>query len=263
MHSLTSLHWWALLLLTTTVAVVAAIGARLVVARTQGDAGDESVRHAGPLMPALGVLFAFLSGFVITTEWTQQSQTESVVQHVASASARLAWASTAPGVQTARIQDSLARDLTATITVDWSELKADRTRDVILTDQFRDLESAVRLSATAPGVATPAGTELLASIDELAAARRDLASSASRNLPTLLFAALAISGLALIANAATLTIRSRRRTMLVISSIVAIVAVDLTVLLVLAAPFRGTQTISPAPIEQVAAQIDAGWFHLQ
>lgn len=262
MHTLTSLPWWLLVVLSLAFSVSVAIAFRKIVRRTQRGSGDDPVRHAGPLMPTLGALFAFLSAFVIATEWSSQSQTESLVQHVASASSRLAWASTAPGADTAAIQSSLQQELSTMVTVGWPALADRRTVDAVATEQFRSLESTVRLSAYSPSVSTPASNELLASIDELAAGRRDLAADAERSLPALLFVALGLSGVALIANAVTLTIRSDRRSTFIVGSIVVLVAIDLAILLVLAAPFRGTLTVSPAPLEHIGQELAGGWFRL-
>lgn len=211
-------------------------------------------------MPTLGALFAFLSAFVIATEWGAQSQAQSVVQHVASAGSRLAWAATAPGAETDAIQQALAAELRTTASTGWSALADERTSDAVATREFRVIETLVRGSAYSTTVSGPAATELLASVDDLAAARRDLAASASRTLPVLLFAALGISGAALITNAVTLTIRSHARSSVVVGSVIVLVALDLSILLALASPFRGTFVVSPRPLQEVVQQIESGWF---
>lgn len=259
---LTGLPSWFVILMSFVAAIGVTILLRVVIRRMQRDDGDDAVRHAGPLMPTLGALFAFLSAFVIAYEWNSQSQAAALVQHVAAASSRLAWASTAPGFDVTAIQSSLHVELVAMSTDGWDALAKDRTDQAMATEQFRQLEQTVRASAYSSGVATPAATELLAAMDDLAASRRELAAMAERSLPSLLFIALGISGFALIANAVTLTIRSHRRTMFVVGSIVVLVAVDLAILLIFAAPFRGTVVTSPAPLEHVAELLEAGWFRL-
>lgn len=262
MTFLTGLQWWVLLAGAVVLAVLAAFGLRSLVQHSQRHTGEDPVRHAGPLMPTLGALFAFLSAFVIATEWTSQSHAEGLVQNLAAASSRLAWAATAPGAETDRIQSALTIELRSTSTTGWVALADGRETDAVATEEFRALESSVRDSAYGPRISSPAASELLASVDELATDRRALAAASEGSLPLLLFAGLGLAGMALIANAVTLTIRSPGRTVAVVGSIVALVAIDLAIVLVLAAPFRGTLDISPTPLQQVATQIDAGWFSL-
>jgi len=124
MTTLTSLDWWALFPLLLFVIATIAVVAHVVIRRFLGHHASRSVSHAAPLMPTLGALFAFLSAFVIATEWTAQSSADSTVAHIASASARLAWASTAPGAETFEIQDALSADLSYTVTTGWTQLQS-------------------------------------------------------------------------------------------------------------------------------------------
>lgn len=263
MYFLTGLQWWSALALGLAFAGVVAVVARFIMHRLQRNSGDDPVRHAGPLMPTLGALFAFLSAFVIATEWGAQSQSQAIVQHVASASSRLAWAATAPGAETAFIQESIAAELRTTADRGWAALGDGRTGDAIASEEFRVLESAVRNGAYSQAVAAPAANELLASTDDMASARRELAANSERTLPILLFLALGVSGIALITNAVTLTIRSHARSTVVVASVILLVGVDLAVVLALASPFRGSFVVSSRPLTIVAQQIEDGWFTVQ
>jgi hypothetical protein len=59
-----------------------------------------------------------------------------------------------------------------------------------------------------PGLATPASSELLTSLDALTNDRRARLAAASRELPVLYVAVLVVAGAALITNATLLTLRS-------------------------------------------------------
>lgn len=259
-RNLTSLEWWVLFPLSLVVIGSIAGLSHLVIRRFLGDHVGRSVIHAGPLMPTLGALFAFLSAFVIATEWTAQSTSEATVARMASASARLAWASTAPGADTAAIQSAIVADLSSTATVGWEDLRDGDEAEMVQNDTYRELQRTVRDSAYAPAVAPAASGELLAAVDDLGAARRDLANEAGRTLPTLLLVVMALSGIALTINAVILVLENAGRSSFVVLSVVLIVALDLALLLVLAAPFRGTLEASPAPLTVVRTEIETGFF---
>lgn len=260
MSRLTGLQWWVIFPLSFLAVGAVAFGSRRIFRAFLRHHSSPSVKHAIPLMPTLGALFAFLSAFVIATEWTAQAQADSVVTRMSSASARLAWAATAPGADTSTIQIALAEDLTVTSTKGWHDLQDGNDTAAIETESFRHLEQVVRASAYSPSVPTPAATELIAAVDDLGAARRELANAATRSLPMVLFVALGLSGIMLTLNAVILTIESPGRSSYVVLSVVLLVAIDLALLLVLAAPFRGSLQTSPAPIESITREIDSGFF---
>ena len=260
MSKITSLEWWVLFPLLLFIVATIAFAAHIVIRRFLGHHASRSVSHAAPLMPTLGALFAFLSAFVIATEWTAQSSADSTVAHIASASARLAWASTAPGADSFQIQSALSTDLSYTVTTGWKQLQTGDEVGLIENDSYRDLQKTVRDSAYSSAVSTPASNELLAAVDDLGATRRDLANAAGRTLPTLLLAVLALSGIILTINSVILVVESPGRSSFVVLSVVLLVAFDLALLLVLAAPFRGTLEASTKPIESVVHEIDSGFF---
>ena len=259
-RNLTSLEWWILFPLSLLIVGSIAAIAHGIIRRFLGAHTERSVIHAGPLMPTLGALFAFLSAFVIATEWTAQSTSEATVASIASASSQLAWASTAPGVDTIAIQASLMVDLEETATTGWERLQNGDETSLLDSDASRDLQRAVRASAYSPAVSPVASAELLSALDDVSEARRDLVNEAGGTLPTLLFGVLALSGLALTVNSVILVLQNPGRSSVVVLSIVVIVALDLALLLVLAAPFRGTLETSPAPLTAVRTEIASGFF---
>ena len=91
-------------------------------------------------------------------------------------------------------------------------------------------------------------------------APRDLTNAAGRTLPTLLLAVLALSGIILAINSVILVVESHGRSSFVVLLVVVLVAFDLALLLVLAAPFRGTLQALPTPVESVVHEIDSGFF---
>jgi len=257
---LTGLPWWILFPIALLFVGCIAILARVASTRLLKDHASQSSTNAGPLMPTLGVLFALLSSFAIAAQWTNQSAAESVVSRMSTSSARLAWASTAPGASTIKIQDALAADLAATAGNGWDQLQ---TGDNILFNEspsYRELQQTVRDSVYSATMSVPASTELLSAVDEVGASRHELADAANRGLPTLLLVVLALSGIALTVNAITLTVASHRRAAFVITSVVILVSLDLALLLVLAAPFRGTLQTSSKPITAVAQRIQEGFY---
>jgi hypothetical protein len=109
-------------------------------------------------------------------------------------------------------------------------------------------------------MSVPAANELLSAVDEVGASRHELTDAASRTLPTSLLLVLALSGIALTINAVILTVASQRRAAYVVSSIVILVSLDLALLVVLAAPFRGTLQSSPEAIQAVVQGIETGFY---
>jgi hypothetical protein len=91
--------------------------------------------------------------------------------------------------------------------------------------------------------------------------RRARLAAASRELPALYVITLAISAIALIANASVLTIRSRWRGALLTSGLVAVIALSMALLFALGTPWRGPITVSGHPIDAVIRDLATGYFH--
>ena len=262
MVMLTTLPWWVLLPLSLVVVFAITMGARRALTHFFGADSGSAVTTAGPLMTGFGALFAFLSAFVIATEWSTQSTADAAVAREAAASARLAWASTAAGIDTGAVQGHLDDYLGRSIVIEWPEMADGTPIAATDNDQWRALEQTTRTQAGRAGVAAPSTSEMLSALDDVASARRERLDLASRGLPIPLFVILGLSGLALCVNAAVLTIPHSPRTSVVVATIVTVVALDLGLVLVLGGPFRGTLTSSPALLEGVQAGIQSGFFQL-
>src|SRR5215471_12025199 len=78
---------------------------------------------AGSLMSALGALFAFLTAFVITSEWSQHREAEHTVGMEADACIRLAWISRSPGCDGAVIRRDLAAYVLSVLEEEWPALR--------------------------------------------------------------------------------------------------------------------------------------------
>ena len=260
MTFLTGLSWWILIPMVFLIVGGIAIIARVVSTRLLKDHASQSSTNASPLMPTLGVLFALLSSFAIAAQWANQSAAESVVSRMSTSSARLAWASTAPGASTIEIQSALAADLTTTADDGWDQLQSGN--DILFNESpsYRELQQTVRDSVYSSSMSVPAASELLSAVDEVGASRHELTDAAGKSLPTLLLLVLALSGIALTVNAVILTVASHRRAAYVVASVVVLVSLDLALLLVLAAPFRGTLQTSPKAIQAVVQRIETGFY---
>jgi hypothetical protein len=104
-------------------------------------------------------------------------------------------------------------------------------------------------------------TELLASLDALTNDRRARLAAASHQLPVLYVIVLVLSGAALIVNATVLTLRSGRRSAILVSGLAAVIALSLALLFALGTPWRGPITVSGQPIDAVVQDLDIGYFH--
>jgi hypothetical protein len=262
MVTLTTWPWWVLLPLSLVVVLALTFGARRVLTHFFGADSGSAVTTAGPLMTGFGALFAFLSAFVIATEWSTQTTADAAVAREAAASARLAWASTAAGVGTDAVQGQLDEYLQRTIEVEWREMGDGARISATESDPWRRLEQTTRIQAGEPAVETADSTEMLSALDDLASARRERLDLSSGALPLPLFMILGLSGLALCVNAAVLTIPHSPRTTVVAATIIVVVALDLGLVLVLGGPFRGTLAASPDLLQGVQDGLRAGFFRL-
>ena len=260
MRRLISLPWWIILPSSLVVVASLSLALRSLVVRIIGGGRDQAASIAAPLMPAFGVLFAFLSGFAITAMWSAHTAAESSVSMEASAATSLAWASTATGADTTRIQDALVTYLDAQIGDEWEALHQPEPQVSAASEHLQALERTVRDSAVTPPVATASASELLTALDQVASHRAERLGAAGRSMPTALFLALVFTGLALCLNALILSLSGSTRARVVSLSIIAVVAVDLAVLLILAGPFTGSQQVSDDALVSVRSQLVDGYF---
>jgi hypothetical protein len=259
---LTSLPAAVLVISGLVLALLVATGGRLAV-RALVPAADREGAHAiaAPLMPALGAIFALLMGLTLASEVGFLASAQGIVSSEAADASRLAWAATNPGVDSEPIQSALLGYLQAVRAHEWNGSTAATGDDPATTHAIASLETAVRTQASRPALGTPASTELLASLDALTSDRRARLAAASRQLPVLFVAVLLLTGVALIVNAAALTLRSGRRAALLIGGLAAVIGLSLSLLFALGTPWRGPITVSGQPIDAVVQDLNTGHFH--
>jgi Protein of unknown function (DUF4239) len=250
---------WALAALWLVICGACAVGARLLF-RRMIPAGDRTRAGAiaGPLMPALGAVFALLAALSLAGVASELRATEDQVSGEAAAASRLAWSATSLGTDTARVHAALLTYLRATSANEWRS--PDQRGDTETLDALAELERRTRTSAAAPGTSSPQATELLASLDELTTARRQRLADAHHDLPALYVAVVALAGLALIANSSALALDDGRRVAHLPAGLVAVVGLAIALLFALSGPFSGGFVVSHYPIDQIIVDLRAGEF---
>ena len=254
---------WVLVAGWLAAALLAAIGSRLAL-RALIPAGERDGAHAiaAPLMPALGATFAVLMGLTLASEASFLASAQGIVSSEAADASRLAWAATSPGVRQGGVQAALLDYLQDTRAREWpGRPAAAEAGDPATARAIARLEKVVRSQAGRPAIGTPASTELLASADAITSDRRARLAAASHQLPVLYVIVLIISGAALIANAAALSLRSGARSALLVGGLSAVIGLSVALLFALGTPWRGAITVSGQPIDTVIQELHAGYFH--
>lgn len=260
MDWLTSLSAWLLVVACLTLALLIAFSARLAVrALVPPDEYDHVQNVASPLMPALGAAFGVLIALTLAGEASYLKSARDVVADEASAASRLAWAATSPGVQPEPIHTALGGYLQATRADEWRGAGA-ADGDADVARAIATLEQIVRAEAARPELGTPAGTELLVSLDAVTGSRRQRMAAAARQIPVLYVVTLVAGGVALIANAGALGFRSSVRTSLLVVGLAAVVGLSMALLFALGAPWRGPLIVSGQPIDAVVHDLQTGVF---
>ena len=96
---LTSLPTAVLVISGLVLALLVVVGARLAVrALVPAAERDAAYTIAAPLMPALGAIFALLTGLTLASEAGFLASAQGIVSSEAADASRLAWAATNPGV---------------------------------------------------------------------------------------------------------------------------------------------------------------------
>lgn len=221
---------------------------------------DHVTSICSPLMPALGATFAVLMALTLSSEAGYLRSAQDIVSLETSAAARLAWASTSPGVDTAPIQKSLTAYLSSTRANEWHGTSATEGDDPTTAKLLASLERVVRAEATRPALGTATSTELLASLDVLTSARRARIAAASRTLPPLIIVTLIASGVALIINGGALAFRSSLRTSVLVVGLAVVVALSLALLFALTGPWEGPLIVSGKPLDTVVRDLQSGFF---
>ena len=244
------------------IALLFAVGSRLA-ARALVPESEQEAAHAvaAPLMSPLGAAFAILAALTLANEAGFLTSAQGIVSNEAADASRLAWASTMPDVRPAPIQARLRTYLQATRLHEWHGANAAEGSDTPTIRAVAHLERVVRTQAARPDLGTPTSTELLTALDSLTNDRRARLAAASREPPTFYVITLAVSGLALIAGAAALTIRAGRRVAVLVGGLTVVVGLSMALILVLGNPWRGTTFVSGHPIDVVIHDLGTGYFH--
>lgn len=222
-----------------------------------GSRQEEMGTVAAPLMPAIGTLFAFLTAFVIATEWTQHRDAERNVVLEAGAALRFGLASQWPGVDGTAPTRALVDYLDVVAEREWPAL-VDGRGDELAETRLEAFERSVRVAAAgAPALPGPVLTELLQAADSLATGRAERVQMARRELPPALFVLTFISGVVLNLDAIALTLQHETLLAIVIGGLVLVIALDMALVVAIGAPFRGSLRVDPQPIRDVAARLSA------
>jgi hypothetical protein len=214
---------------------------------------------AGPLMGALGVLFAFLTAFVITTEWGQHREVEHIVGMEADACVRLTWISQSPGCDGAAIRRDLAAYLGSVLNEEWPAL-ADGGGCEATHDRMSELQHRVRGIAAEPDVPASVSNDLTTAADAIAVTRAERLNAAAPDLPAPLFLLAFFSGVVLTLNAVVLALHLDPAHGLAIAGIVALIPLDLALLLAIAMPFKGDLRVEGHALVRVLDNLTRGRY---
>jgi hypothetical protein len=235
-------------------------GAYLVLDEVIGANGQRNLGIvAGSLMGALGVLFAFLTAFVITIEWSQHREAEHTVGMEADACVRMAWISHSPGCDGATIRRDLAAYLRSVLDEEWPALR-DGTACEATHDRMSDLQYRVRGIAAEPELPASVADDLTTAADAIAVTRSERLNAAARDLPTPLFLLSFLSGAVLALNAIVLSLHLGHTYSLAIAGLVALIPLDLALLLAIAMPFKGDLHVEGHALHRVLENLRTGRY---
>ncbi len=215
---------------------------------------------AGQLVPAVGVLFALLTAFVITNQWNRSRSAEEVVGKEADACIRLALASQSPGIDGRRVRSLLVDYLRAVLDAEWDTLRHEHAGSPRAADALSRLERDVRADATTPGTATAVTADLLAAAEGVAVSRRDRLNLSGHGLPAPLFLLAFVSGVVLCLNAIAVAVGLDDWGAIIIGGLIVLIALDLALIVSISDPFRGPMRVLPTPIERILGELERNVF---
>jgi hypothetical protein len=215
---------------------------------------------AGQLMPAVGVLFALLTAFVITNQWNRSRSAEQVVGREADAAIRLALASQSPGIDGPRVRSMVVEYLRSVLDEEWDTLRHDHAGSARTAEVLSQLERDVRAQATAPAVATAVTADLLTAAEGVAVVRSDRLNLSGHGLPAPLFLLAFVSGVVLCLNAIAVAAGPLDWVAVVIGGLIVLIALDLALIVSISDPFRGPMRVLPTPIQSILDQLETGRF---
>lgn len=261
MNRLTSLSTWVLLPLVLIVVGAISILIHRMIDRRIGESREHAGMAAAAYMTALGSLFAILTGFLINSEFSTLREARQIVGTEAAASSRLASVTEGlPSVDASAVQVRLGRYLLDASSADWTALADGDAQDSPALLSLSELQSTVLSIASRPYVSSSTADAMDAAVADLTTSRRELIALASSEMPFQLFALSAIAGLALIANAMFVALRTSGNVTYVAVGIVVIVALDLALILGISAPFRGPFIVDNGPIVAMSEEVLDGVY---
>ena len=209
---------------------------------------EEMATVAAPLMPAIGTLFAFLTAFVIATEWTQHRDAERNVVLEAGAALRVGLRAGGPA-STERPRPGPGGLPGRVAPREWPALvegRGDEGRGAA-GGSSSDRPGAVSRgrSSGARGHRAPAGCR------RGRPARAERVQIARSELPPALFVLTFISGVVLNLDAISLTLQHETLLAIVIGGLVLVIALDLALVVAIGAPFRGSLRVDSRPVVDV------------
>ena len=213
---------------------------------------------ATALMPALGVLFSLLTGFVISNQWTRAREASAVIGVEADAALRLALATRPRGVDGDDTRIRLLTYLDAVIDHEWPAMDAPDTARAGHPDavaSLRRLGDDTRVLAMSDDTSDPVTWDLLGAFESVAMTRRDRLNLAGNGLPAPLFLLVMLSGVALSINAAVLAVGLDRSAGVLIAVLVVVIALDLALIVAISGPFTGHMRVEPRPLEAVRDEL--------
>lgn len=238
----------------------------IVVVERLVDEGDQAAlaRAAGDLVPAIGVLFSFLTGFVITSQWNRSRSAEGLAGTEADAAVQLCLASQSPGIDGEAIRYRLAAYLDLVVSADWHKLVHHSGRSHVgdrrTSDALDALERTARVEATAGDVSTAIAHDVLRAAEGIAVARRDRLNLSGHGLPAPLFILVFIAGVVLSLDAIVLSVGLDGLSGLMVGGLVVLIALDLALIVAISDPFRGPMRALPTPITVVRDDLRRGRF---
>lgn len=216
---------------------------------------------AAAYMTALGSLFAILTGFLVNTEYSTLRAANALVAEQVAAASRIAWATEGlPAVDAATVQASLADFLDAVDTREWEAYASGGDVESAAVRAFGDLQATVFDVASRTYAPEASVSALQDALGQLTVARGQLSALSVQTMPFPLLLLSALAGVALIANAIVVSLRSGRGTTVVAIGIVVIVALDLALIVGVSAPFQGAFLANRAPISTLAQEVRDGRF---
>lgn len=227
------------------------------------DQGELSAASA-EMLPALGVLFSFLTGFVISSQWNRSRSAEGVAGSEADAAVRLALASQTRGIDGVRIRRRLATYLRTVVDDEWETLVHHSGRAhlgaPVAAGALDVLELDVRSEATAEEVRTAVSDDLLRAAENLAVARRNRLNLSGHGLPAPLFILVFVAGVVLTLDAVFLASGRDGLAMVVVAGLVVLIALDLALIVAISDPFRGPMRALPTQVITLLDELEAGRF---